>query len=94
MIYEKLIQIINHYINKELSKDEISAFKNQFEVIYSNFSDELEKEIEVEKFEILDSIYLYFDSYEPNELIRDEDPYCINENDLIEKIKGIYKKLE
>ncbi|MBI9051171.1 MAG: hypothetical protein JEZ00_17240 [Anaerolineaceae bacterium] len=93
MIYEKLVQIISHYINKELSMDEILAFKNQFEVIYSNFTNELEKEIEIEKYEILDSIYMHFDSNEPNEQIRENDQYCIDENELIDNIKDTYNKL-
>lgn len=94
MIYEKLMEISKHYIYRELLKEEVIAFRDQFEIIFSNFSKELEKEVSTEEYELLDSIYLAFDSYEPNELIRTNEKYCIDEKELINKIKYIMEKIE
>lgn len=93
MIYEKLDKLFTHYLYKENSKDEISAFRNQFEVIFSFFRDEIEDEVGTTNYELLDDIYMAFDSYEPDENIRACDKYCIGEAELMDKIRKIYKKI-
>jgi hypothetical protein len=49
-------------------------------------SDELENEVSLPIFEILDNINLTCDSYERNEEIRQLDRYCLNEVELRRKI--------
>lgn len=94
VIFEKIEGLILHYICKENSKEEISEFQKQFEVLFDYFREELVDEIGTEKYELLDDIYLAFDQYEPNEIIREEENYCIDEFTLIRKIKKIYEKLK
>ena len=94
MIFEKIDKLIRYYLGKNISKDEILEFQIQFEVIFSNFRDELENEIGIYKYEILDSIYMAFDSYEPNEEIRKDDKFCIDEYSLITKIKNAYESIK
>lgn len=62
-------------------------------MIFSSFREELEAEIGIEKYEILDSIFMAFDSYEPNEKIRASEKYCIDEVALIGKVKEAYEKI-
>ncbi|WP_430885739.1 hypothetical protein [Fusibacter sp. JL216-2] len=94
MIYEKLIELSNHYSAQERSNEEIEAFCNQFDVIYSNFSDELEKECSKEVFSLLDEIFMLCDSFEPNKDILAEEPYCIDEKELQRNLKVILSKIE
>lgn len=94
MIFEKIDKLLKHYIGRDVSKDEILEFQKQFEVIFSNFRDELEAEIGIRNYEILDSIFMAFDSYEPNEEIREVDKHCIDEDSLIAKVKDAYERIQ
>lgn len=94
MIFEKIDNLIRYYLGKNISKDEIIEFQNQFEVIFSSFRDELKNEIGIYKYEILDSIYMAFDSYEPNEEIRKDAKFCIDEKSLITKIENAYESIK
>lgn len=91
MIFEKIDKLLRHYIGKDISKDEILEFQKQFDVIFSSFRDELKNEVGIHNYEILDSIFMAFDSYEPNEEIRKTDKYCIDEDSLLKKIKNAYE---
>ncbi len=94
MIFEKIDKLLKHYIGRDVSKDEILEFQKQFEVIFSSFRDELVAEIGIRNYEILDSIFMAFDSYEPNEEIREADNHCIDEDCLIAKVKDAYERIE
>lgn len=94
MIREKLIELLSHYIAHERSNEEIEAFCNQFDVIYSNFTDELEKECSKEEFSLLDEIFMLCDSFEPNKDILEDEPYCIDEIELQRNLKVILSKIE
>lgn len=94
MIFEKIDKLLNHYIGRAVSKDEILEFQKQFEVIFSSFRDELEAEIGIRNYEVLDSIFMAFDLYEPNDEIREADKHCIDEDCLIAKIKAAYERIE
>jgi hypothetical protein len=93
MIFEKIDKLLKYYLGKDISKDEILEFQKQFEVIFSSFRDELKNEVGIHNYEILDSIFMAFDSYEPNEEIRKTDKYCIDEYSLITKIKNEYESI-
>lgn len=94
MIYEKIETLLLHYLYKENLKEEIIEFRNQFEAIFDCFRNELRKEVGTKKYELLDEIYMFFDSYEPNEEIRAYEKYCIDEVTLMQKIKMFYIKLK
>ena len=93
MIFEKINDLFTHYLYKEVSKDEIYHFQYQFEVLFSCFRKEIQDEIGSKNYELLDSIYMFFDSYEPDENIRTYDKYCIDEVTLINKVRGAYEKI-
>lgn len=93
MIFEKISELFSHYLSKEISKDEISSFQAQFELLFDSFRDEIENEIGKVNYELLDDIYMAFDSYEPDENIRVDDKHCIDEAELLDKIREIYKKI-
>lgn len=82
MIAEKLVELSKYYTNQPRNKDELIAFCNQYDVIYSNFTSELEQECSSEMFELLDSIFVLCDAFEPNEEIKGNEPYCIGEEEL------------
>lgn len=94
MIFEKIDKLFKHYLYKEVSKDEILEFQKQFEVLFANFRDELDAEIGAVNYEILDSIFMIFDSYEPDVEIRMSDKHCIDEVDLIREIKCAYERID
>lgn len=93
MIFEKIKQLFEYYLNKKISKEEVAEFQNQFEVLFTFFRNEIENEIGSKNYELLDLIYMAFDSYEPSEQIRACDKFCIDEVKLMEKIREIYKKI-
>jgi hypothetical protein len=93
MIYERIKKIIEFYINDEMTVEKAESFCNQIDVIFSNFSVELEKEVNVDKYELIDDLNMICDSYEKNEEIRKMDSYCIDEKQLYEKTSEIYRKL-
>lgn len=94
MIFEKIDSLISYYLYKENSTEEIMEFQKQFEVLFDFFRKELINEIGTEKYELLDSIYLAFDRYEPDEKIREAENYCIDDFTLILTIKEIYAKIK
>lgn len=94
MIFEKVDRLFKYYLYKEVSKEEILEFRKQYEVIFENFRDELEVEIGTVNYEILDSIYMIFDSYEPDEKIRADDEHCINEANLLKNVKTSYESIK
>lgn len=101
MIVEKLIELSEYYTKQSKDKDELTEFCNQFNIIFLNFRNEIELECNNNMFEMLDSIFMFCDLYEPNKEIRDNEPYCIGEDelqkkvgDILIKIKEIYRKKE
>ncbi len=94
MIREKLIELSRYYTNQVRSKDELMAFCNQYDVIYSNFTNELENECSNELFELLDDIFILCDSYEPNDDIRQGEPYCIGEDELQNEVISVLDKID
>ena len=86
MISKKLIELSKCYLSADRTKDELVAFCNQYDVIFSNFTDEIERECEKDTFAVLDKIFMLCDSYEPNEEIRQDEPYCIGEDELQRKV--------
>ncbi len=94
MIREKLINLSKYYMRKDSSKEELIAFCNQYDVIYSNFTKELERECSRDIFALLEKIFILCDSYEPNEKIRENEPYCISGEQLQLKIREILCELE
>lgn len=94
MIKKKLNELIEHYILEERTKGEIASFCNQYDIIFSNFSDELFNEVNYEIYNIFEEIYMIVDLYEPDLNIRNSEPYCLNEDEVIEKIKLLFKKIK
>ncbi len=47
MIYKKLQNLFSHYLYKDNSKEELEAFRNQYEMIFDTFRDELIDETEL-----------------------------------------------
>ena len=92
MIFEKLQKLFSHYLYKENSEEEIAEFQKQFEVIFDTFRQELRAEVGEIKYEMLDQIYMTFDSYEPDENMRLNDKYCIDQKTLMARIKEIYNE--
>ena len=92
MIFEKLQKLFSHYLYKENSEEEIAEFQKQFEVIFDTFRQELQAEVGEIKYELMDRIYMTFDSYEPDENIRLNDKYCIDQKTLMVKIKELYNE--
>lgn len=93
MIFEKLQKLFSHYLYKENSEEEIAEFQKQFEVIFDTFRQELRAEVGEIKYEMLDQIYMLFDSYEPSEDIRINDKYCIDQKTLMAKIEKTYNEI-
>lgn len=93
MIWEKLIELSKYYTESSRTKDELVAFCNQYDIIFSNFSNELEKECDEELYSALHEIFMLCDSYEPNEEIRQEEPYCIGESELQSKVISALEKV-
>ncbi len=94
MIAEKLVELSKYYMNQIRCKDELIAFCNQYDVIYSNFTSELEQECTSELFKLFDIVFMLCDSYEPDRVIRQNEPYCIGEEELQKKVYDILKKIE
>lgn len=93
MIFEKLIELSNYYTVQSRNTDELIMFCNQFDAIFSNFRDELEQECTSYEFEMLDSIFMLCDLYEPNKEIRKNEPYCIDDDELQNKVRDVLSKL-
>ncbi|ENJ9654216.1 hypothetical protein AB2T14_001839 [Clostridium botulinum] len=94
MISEKLINLTKYYVLHERTKEEMIEFCNQYDVIFSNFAEEIFTEVDDVVYEILDEIFRIVDSYEPNEDIRNSEPYCIDEVSLKNNVKNELKLLE
>lgn len=93
MVYEKLLELSNFYMSLELDSEKAEAYSNQYQVIFSNFTKELEKEVDERKYDLMDDINLVCDSYEKNVDIRENDDYCIDEKELMNKVQAILQKL-
>lgn len=93
MIYNRILKLLSYYLCKENTKEELLEFRNQFEELYDTYRDELYDEIGQYKYELLDDIYMIFDSYEEEEAIREYDQNCIDEVTLLSRIKIVFEKL-
>ncbi len=93
MIMEKLIELTEYYIREERCKEELIEYCNQYDVIYSNFKENLELECSKLVFELFDDIFMICDSFEANENIRFYEKHCIDENELVKKIKKKFLKI-
>lgn len=94
MKYKVLLDLIENYINGNISKELSQKFCDEFmDVFYAN-QDDLEKEVTREVYEIFDDLNLACDSYEPNSQIRETDKYCIDEMSLKNRVADLYKKAE
>ncbi len=93
MIFDKIKKLFSYYLYKENTEEEIVEFRIQYEVIFDCFRQEIIDEIGTKKYEILDDIYMIFDSYEPDEKIRINEGYCINETTLMYRVKELYEKI-
>lgn len=93
VIFEKINNLLTFYLQKNVSKEDVVEFQTYFEVIFSSFRDEIENEVGIENYEVLDEMYLIFDAYEPDENIRSSDNHCLDEQAVISKIREMYKKL-
>lgn len=94
MISKKLIELAKYYTSEKKSKDELISFCNQFDVIFSNFINEIEKEVGESNFSLLDEIFMICDFYESNEDIRKKELYCINEDELQHKVSTALAKID
>ncbi len=83
--------MFSHYLYRNNSKEELEAFRNQYEMIFDTFRSELIDETGTERYELLDDIYMLFDLYEPDKRIREQESFCIDETELIRRIKSIYE---
>ena len=93
MIYQKVLNLLNEYMQKERDADQTERFCNQYMDIFFKNSDELESEVSQLIFERLDDINLVYDSYEKNPEIRKDDIHCIDENELRKRINNLIKML-
>ncbi len=94
MIFEKINKLLAFYLQKNVSKEDVVEFQTCFEVIFSSFRDEIEDEVGIENYEVLDEMYLIFDAYEPDQNIRSYDNHCLDEQTVMSKIREMYKKLD
>lgn len=94
MISKKLIELAKYYTSEKKSKDELISFCNQYDIIFSNFINEIEKEVGESIFSLLDEIFMICDFYESNEDIRKEELYCINEDELQHKVSIALSKID
>ncbi len=93
MKYKKLIDLVENYINSNISEEVSQKFCNEFMDVFYADQDDLEKEVSQEVYEIFDDLNLVCDSYEPNAQIRETDKYCIDEMSLKNKVVELYKKI-
>lgn len=94
VIFEKNNKLLAFYLQKNVSKEDVVEFQTCFEVIFSSFRDEIEDEVGIENYEVLDEMYLIFDAYEPDQNIRSYDNHCLDEQTVMSKIREMYKKLD
>ena len=94
MAYQNVLDLINRYIDGAMNASTTDLFCNMYMDYFYNYSDELEKEVSLDIFEILDDINLLCDSYEADQAIRESDDYCIDEKELREKLKLLAGKLK
>ncbi len=93
IIYSKILDLCNKYLEEERNADDTEIFCNQYMNMFFDNSDELENEVSQEIFEMLDDVNLACDSYEKNPEIRKEDSYCIDKGELRERIENQIKNL-
>lgn len=93
MIYQKLICIIEKYIDTNISKEVSQVFCDEYMDVFYAVQNDLEQEVTQDIYELFDDLNLVCDSYEPNVEIREMDTYCIDELSLMSKVTKIYKQL-
>lgn len=93
MPYQKLIYVIEKYINNNTSKEVSQKFCDEFMDMFYAVQDDLEQEVTQDIYEIFDNLNLVCDSYEPNIEIREMDKYCIDEASLKNKAIKLYKQM-
>ena len=91
MKYKKLVKVITDYIQCENSSDNAQIFCEEYMEIFYHIQNDLVEEISDDFFNIFDDINLICDSYEINSEIRKNDRYCIDEDELKNKIIRNYQ---
>lgn len=85
--YKELIKFIKDYINSAYNVKQTIAFCDQYMEAFDNIR-ESSLNLPSDKFyELLDDIYMECDAFEPNNLIREGDIHCIDEQQLRERIQ-------
>ncbi len=91
--YQKFIDLIKEYLTSECTPDESNKFCNLYMDLYYELSDNLYAELIQYKFEAFDDLNLICDSYEINPEIRRLDKYCIDEQQLKNKVIFYLEKI-
>lgn len=89
--YKNIINLIKAYLKSDRNSDESDDFCNLYMNLFYEFSDELYENVSCEIFEALDELNMVCDSYEKNIEIRKSDRFCIDENQLKNKITHIWR---
>lgn len=91
MAAEQLKNLIAHYLTAEA--DEAEDFCSQYMNNFEELCNELENEVDSKTYEIYDEIRWFCDAYENNEEIRKQDAYCIDADQLKQKLNALYQQL-
>lgn len=89
-----MIKLINDFLSAPTETETTEKFCNQYMDMFYTYSNKLNSEVSLQCFDIFDDINWLCDSYEPENLIRTSDPYCIDEFGLRDKLVILINKLK